>query len=366
MGRDLFSLDFNCLSLFFFLCALICRACLSAPAHTHTHEMVQEMQSNVPEELYNLTQLAEVSIAAGKLNTSSAEGLTPPQTPGEQQYHQLYHGQHHQYHQPYYHGGGGGIKYYTLQHESLGSAYHPSVYQHSGGPYHQVVRRAELDNGAHDEERLRQSTESANLGSASPAGHSAATKKKWKHNWEINRNLKLQQQQSQHQYRINKIKEAAVDDERADFAGDAALTYYSSTIRPIGVSPTRPTSSSSGSGDDRRNSYASEESEDSSSYSYSHKVFDRKKSRTLSWNSSGSSYSHGEERRLSGAEHRDDGECRLGFDEHDEHDGEVAERSFEGSSGDETGSPDDVHGCPECGKKYSTSSNLARHRQTHR
>lgn len=27
---------------------------------------------------------------------------------------------------------------------------------------------------------------------------------------------------------------------------------------------------------------------------------------------------------------------------------------------------DDEHSCPECGKKYSTSSNLARHRQTHR
>lgn len=26
----------------------------------------------------------------------------------------------------------------------------------------------------------------------------------------------------------------------------------------------------------------------------------------------------------------------------------------------------DVHTCPECGKRYSTSSNLARHRQTHR
>ncbi|XP_065340645.1 zinc finger protein SNAI2-like [Cloeon dipterum] len=26
----------------------------------------------------------------------------------------------------------------------------------------------------------------------------------------------------------------------------------------------------------------------------------------------------------------------------------------------------DLHGCPDCGKRYSTSSNLARHRQTHR
>ena len=26
----------------------------------------------------------------------------------------------------------------------------------------------------------------------------------------------------------------------------------------------------------------------------------------------------------------------------------------------------EIHGCPDCGKRYSTSSNLARHRQTHR
>ena len=26
----------------------------------------------------------------------------------------------------------------------------------------------------------------------------------------------------------------------------------------------------------------------------------------------------------------------------------------------------DIHNCPDCGKRYSTSSNLARHRQTHR
>ncbi|KAK2144507.1 hypothetical protein LSH36_750g01014 [Paralvinella palmiformis] len=32
----------------------------------------------------------------------------------------------------------------------------------------------------------------------------------------------------------------------------------------------------------------------------------------------------------------------------------------------ELGGSGDSHGCPECGKRYSTSSNLARHRQTHR
>ena len=37
-----------------------------------------------------------------------------------------------------------------------------------------------------------------------------------------------------------------------------------------------------------------------------------------------------------------------------------------GSSGESQGSNPDGHECPDCGKRYSTSSNLARHRQTHR
>ncbi|XP_021922879.1 zinc finger protein SNAI2-like isoform X2 [Zootermopsis nevadensis] len=32
----------------------------------------------------------------------------------------------------------------------------------------------------------------------------------------------------------------------------------------------------------------------------------------------------------------------------------------------EEGTESEAHGCPDCGKRYSTSSNLARHRQTHR
>lgn len=66
---------------------------------------------------------------------------------------------------------------------------------------------------------------------------------------------------------------------------------------------------------------------------------------------------------LRGNEDADDALDRNLFDlaqedDEDEEDGEqpdVAE-----------GDDNDIHVCPECGKKYSTSSNLARHRQTHR
>lgn len=51
----------------------------------------------------------------------------------------------------------------------------------------------------------------------------------------------------------------------------------------------------------------------------------------------------------------DDGEIDRELEDVDDDQLEVAE-------GDES----DIHVCPECGKKYSTSSNLARHRQTHR
>lgn len=77
--------------------------------------------------------------------------------------------------------------------------------------------------------------------------------------------------------------------------------------------------------------------EDSVGY-YSHKLFDRKKVRR-SFNSE--SYSSGNGSQSSSGE----------------------ENSYEPKM---RRNCEDDHVCPECGKKYSTSSNLARHRQTHR
>ncbi|KAH8297718.1 hypothetical protein KR054_006514 [Drosophila jambulina] len=96
--------------------------------------------------------------------------------------------------------------------------------------------------------------------------------------------------------------------------------------------------------------YAS--SDDDSNY-YSHKVFDRWKLRRCTFSdsnscTSSSSSSHGSTSCLQAPEpseqgHQDQGEA-------------LSSSSL----------LEDDHICPECGKKYSTSSNLARHRQTHR
>ncbi|XP_055531076.1 zinc finger protein 79 [Wyeomyia smithii] len=327
--------------------------------------MVQEMPSSVPEELYNLTQLAEVSIAAGKLNTAT-------QLSGEHQSPQQ-----NRFHASHYPVHFGAIKYYSLQqqqqHES--AAYHPAAeyYQHAVS-YQCTQLRADSDETRNFNLDNQQPVLSPP--SPIPAQSYSATKKKWKTNWEINRNLKLQQQQQQ---RLSKIRDANEKQDYDDSYETDNRTYYtSSTIRTadgggVETSPPRPDSSNSSGSSScdktsteeqqpaRRNSCASEESEDSS-YSYSHKVFDRKKSRTLSWNS-GSSYGHAEGgQRLS----------REGCpSEHSIHGQEYLElvdcSGRSASSCDEIGSAgDDVHSCPECGKKYSTSSNLARHRQTHR
>ncbi|XP_059613200.1 zinc finger and SCAN domain-containing protein 2 [Phlebotomus argentipes] len=81
-----------------------------------------------------------------------------------------------------------------------------------------------------------------------------------------------------------------------------------------------------------------------SQYKYSHKIFDKRKLRKLS-----------------------------------DHVGTDIETNSQSSDGSTDGNligtiksecqepeAEDIHVCPECGKKYSTSSNLARHRQTHR
>ncbi|EDW92729.1 protein snail homolog Sna [Drosophila yakuba] len=102
--------------------------------------------------------------------------------------------------------------------------------------------------------------------------------------------------------------------------------------------------------------YASS-SDDDSNY-YSHKVFDRRKLRrcTISdSNSCTSSSSSSTSSRQSSEEH-------LGLQSHPAH----HHHAEQGEILNGTSLLEDEHVCPECGKKYSTSSNLARHRQTHR
>lgn len=75
-------------------------------------------------------------------------------------------------------------------------------------------------------------------------------------------------------------------------------------------------------------------------YNYSHKIFDRRKARKAASDS-------GLRDELQAAESNEE---IYGLSHLD----------------DLNSSSEDIHTCPECGKKYSTSSNLARHRQTHR
>lgn len=74
-------------------------------------------------------------------------------------------------------------------------------------------------------------------------------------------------------------------------------------------------------------------------YNYSHKIFDRRKARKITDN--------GLSDELQATE---SDEAHYGLTHLE----------------DLNSSSEDIHSCPECGKKYSTSSNLARHRQTHR
>lgn len=107
----------------------------------------------------------------------------------------------------------------------------------------------------------------------------------------------------------------------------------------------------------RQSSFSS--SEDDSVYSYSHKIFDKRKSRKLCYQSDDSeacvsvSNFNSETSKLT----IDGDESMASLDS-------LADASSKRSSTDGIG--EDIHTCPECGKKYSTSSNLARHRQTHR
>lgn len=114
---------------------------------------------------------------------------------------------------------------------------------------------------------------------------------------------------------------------------------------------------------DKQTNFSS--SEDDSTYNYSHKIFDKRKSRKLSYQSDDSEYDmrrfNNERFSLFVDKNVPEIDDSLMSSETESHDCmEISKLSDLNSSGE------DVHVCPECGKKYSTSSNLARHRQTHR
>ncbi|KAL7732742.1 hypothetical protein ACLKA6_005886 [Drosophila palustris] len=134
---------------------------------------------------------------------------------------------------------------------------------------------------------------------------------------------------------------------------DVTLAAGPLSTAAISESHTKPMPASS-----NNNSICYASSDDDSTYnSYSHKVFDRRKLRRCTISIS------------------DTNSCASLTSINSSSQSSVKSHSGSSSSSEEqspvqcsSGSSllDDEHTCPECGKKYSTSSNLARHRQTHR
>lgn len=101
-------------------------------------------------------------------------------------------------------------------------------------------------------------------------------------------------------------------------------------------------------------------SEDDSTYNYSHKIFDKRKARKICYDNPEHTYN--DEKTFERSPTVETEDSMLSISETESN----AEFSSSTKSTDGTSNADDVHTCPECNKKYSTSSNLARHRQTHR
>lgn len=229
--------------------------------------MVQEMDHTVPEELYNLTQLADVTLAAGKLSTTTREQVEQEFRNNEKVFDYS--------------------RKYPVEQESSGA-------QNQAIDYQSIFTAA-----------LKPQIEPFN----------------------------------------DKIH---------------------SVIRGNPPNRNEPTNQkrASNSAMDKLTSFSSSE-DDSSTYNYSHKIFDKRKSRKLSYQSDDSEY---DARRFNhdrfsmfvekSVPEIDDSLMSSETESHD-----CLEIS---KMGDSASSGEDVHVCPECGKKYSTSSNLARHRQTHR
>ena len=107
---------------------------------------------------------------------------------------------------------------------------------------------------------------------------------------------------------------------------------------------------------------SSSSDEDLKFNSYAHKIFDKRKSRKLSLQSDDSGYNVNHCLRNSKHKNSIYEDINISTSETESNDfSEIFDKQNADGSISE-----DIHICPDCGKKYSTSSNLARHRQTHR
>ncbi|XP_041772945.1 zinc finger protein 148-like [Anopheles merus] len=403
--------------------------------------MVQEQRpNNVPEELYNLTQLADVSLAAGKLNTAS------PHSPYETDY--LAHATAKLY---------SPIKYSSPLRHCDSSSKMTTMVEFSPVPtsYH-TLRRTEpdqtiileeiQDKGYVTKQHLFSASEPLamdlhTLSAAEDELMAVPAKKKWTKKWEIIHGpvspagpFVQQQQQQQPQHQVEEpvyiVRPVQVEQQQiathvssplllsvADNERSSGLIYYApTTIRrvediPLGTVDVGhdkecpkerdkeiqlytiiecpelgPESAVSCFGNGQQvafcGSSSSEESQDAVQ-GYSHKVFDRKKSRkirTVSCRSSSGSSEGGthseatsqdavlmqvEELAESVRPGSSDPEGSQDTSNDSEHSG-ADDQAMKIGEETTTSRPEDVHVCPECNKRYSTSSNLARHRQTHR
>uniref|UniRef100_A0AAG5D6R8 Escargot/snail protein homolog n=1 Tax=Anopheles atroparvus TaxID=41427 RepID=A0AAG5D6R8_ANOAO len=376
--------------------------------------MVQELPSDIPEELYNLTQLAYVSYEAPKLSTDTRgraahekdylRQLThEPRAYGSTKHHTV----------PYYDPSAGMINL------------SPAEYYAPAAPYHHPGRLTHTDDG-------RIVLDAATM--------AVATKKKWTKKWEIIQGPPTVPQPAPNP--TGRVEVVHVDWQGvrtptapgslspfADGSHDSertSLILYAPTIRsfdtahpepapvvggddkgvqmftiierqeqpdavsdfgagPTATSPVREPVAGRFGGGGGGGVSASEESQDSAVVEcyYSHKVFDRKKARKIRTESCTSSTSVGGGALLgTDASSQDrvivvaDGGTVVCSELDRSRDATNDSGHVEadpasgtgGNSSDENGPGPgfDVHVCPECNKRYSTSSNLARHRQTHR
>lgn len=300
----------------FFLLFLHYRCASKAIFFKTIKNMVHEIRvEGVPEELYNLTQLAEVSLAAGKLPYSL------PNTHVE-------------------------ASFCNVDSKKMSQSNDKNVSYHTlNGPTHDSCNDKILN---------------------------YTTKKKWKSEWESN----CYQTYEHDDYSCYSMYPAGAATEIFNTLSTQNTNAYqqmSNTMpednyaHPLyrtshvqNLSSCDETSIENS----RRNSLIStspstsiSSSDEDSLYSYSHKIFDRKKIRRTTINTSDDRHHHHHQDNLTPNNSNSSSSNKC-----DESLSDIDTKSVrsDGSRSDE------IHSCPECGKKYSTSSNLARHRQTHR
>lgn len=291
--------------------------------------MVHDYQvtNGVPEELYNLAQLAEV--ATVRLRTTSVVDNKPSTDMFKQAHFES--------------SSEVDNSYHKLDESPQSEFYHTlSTFKHGTTGY---------DDKA-DKEK--------------PDKFMSCAKKKWKNEWvKSSSRYELQEKQEQNQSRYPLYPavlystlsspamgtmESTQQQKNSNFGIEDDSNTISRRNSIVSTSPPVTASVSSLS--------PSVSSDEDSRYSYSHKIFDRKKiRRDLIKNNSKTDF------------------VSVSNQSSPITDGSMSDlerKSSTSTSGyisDASGSlipGDDVHTCPDCGKRYSTSSNLARHRQTHR